>query len=248
MEEQLRFFLKSVENYNSILNGELYDYSKAIWIAHISFIENYLKNFNEIVIYKGFWSGYELYQKPYYRFISDVDFFVSDENYKKLREFFLDLKFNYYFQFSNKIPKFIKNSLEYEMAFSKNLLNFEVHRRLFPPYFIEIDSKKLLKRVVEWKFNLLTFPIEEQFIISVLHFYKSSQKIFYWLWDIFILLTLVDFKKIKEICNYYSIDYEKFIKILEEIKIGKFVRRNLFFKKNFKNYLTFFAFKLFSKL
>ncbi len=242
MEEQLKWFLKSAE-FHSYL-----DLSKAKWIAYSSFIDRYLKNFNDIVVYKGFWSGYELYEKPYYRFIADVDFFVDGYNYEKLKEFFLDLNFKNFSQFSNKIPKTLRYIFEYEMGFKKNLLFFEIHRKIFPSYYIEIDSKKLFKRAVHWKFNLLTFPIEEQFIISVLHYHKSAKKNLYWLWDIAILHSKVDFSRISEVCKFYSIDYKRFIEILDEIKMGSCLMQNRFFKKNASNYLKFFTFKALEKL
>jgi len=236
MEEQLKFFLKSIETQNKLLNGELYELSKSYWITHSLFIKHYLKDFRDIIVYKGFWSGYEIYEKPYYRFISDVDFFVSNENYKKLREFFLDLKFNYYYIFPDKI------------VFYKNFLCFEIHKRILPIYYIQIDSKKLLKRAINWKFNLLTFPIEEHFIISLLHFHKSAKKIIYWLWDIFILYSLVDLNKVKEVCKFYDIDYDRIIEIFNEIKMGNFLRQNIFFKKSLKNYVIYFFVKFIQKI
>ncbi len=242
MEEQLKWFLKSAE-FQSYL-----DFSKAKWIAHSLFVERYLKNFNNIVVYKGFWSGYELYKNPYYRFIADVDLFVDDENYNKLKGFFLDLKFQAEFNFPNRIPNFLKYKLEYVMSFRKNLLHFEIHRKIFPSYYIEVDSKKLLKRAIPWKFNFLTFPIEEQFIISVLHYHKSDKKNLYWLWDIVILHSRVNFLRINEICKYYSIDYKRFIEILDEIKMGSCLMQNRFFKRNAANYLKFFTFKVLEKL
>ncbi|MEO0203266.1 MAG: nucleotidyltransferase family protein [candidate division WOR-3 bacterium] len=248
MNEQLSFFLNSCKTYNQILDGKLLELSKSHWIAHKIFIENYLKDFNNLVVYKGFWSGYEFYEKPYYRFISDVDILTDDENYEKLEKFFLDLGFKSYFQFSRRMPKFLRYKLEYEALFYKKFLNFEIHRKIFPSYYIEIDRRKLFKRTIEWKFNLLTFPIEEHFIISVLHFHKSSRKNLYWLWDIFILYSRIELKSVREVCKYYSIDYERFIRIFEEIKNGAFLKQNRFFKKNFKNYAKFLIFKAFQKV
>lgn len=248
MNEQLKFFINSCKTYNEFLDGKLIEISKAHWIAYRLFIQNYLKDFNELIVYKGFWSGYELYEKPYYRFIADVDIFTHDKNYEKLRKFFLDFGFKSYFQFSEKIPKFLRYKFEYEALFFKNFLNFEIHRKIFPSYYIELDNKKLFKRAIEWKFNLLTFPIEEQFIISVLHFHKSAKKNLYWLWDIVILYSRIELKKVKEICKYYSIDYERFIEIFEEIKNGKFLEQNRFFKWNLKSWLKFVLFKTLQKL
>lgn len=242
MEKQLKWFLKSIETYNNLIQGELIETSKAIWLSHTFLIEKYLKDFQDIIVYKGFWSGYELYKKPYYRLITDVDFLVNESRYIELRNFFLDLGFKYYFQVRENSPLFVKK-FEYVMSFYKNLLHFEIHKKIFPPYYLDIDTKKIFKRAIPWKFSLLTLPIEDQFIFSVLHFHKSSEKVIYWLWDIFILYPRVDLGKLKEVCNYYSIDYERFSKILENIKLGN-IFESKFFKKNIKSYFLYFLLKI----
>ncbi|MCS7245256.1 MAG: nucleotidyltransferase family protein [candidate division WOR-3 bacterium] len=242
MEEQLKWFLKSVKTYNNLIEGELLEISKGFWFSHTHFIDKYLKDFHDIIVYKGFWSGYELYKKPYYRFITDVDFLVNEIRYIELKKLFLDLGFKYYFQVRENSPAFVKR-FEYVMNFYKNILHFEIHKSIFPPYYLDISNKKIFKRAIPWKFNLLTLPIEDQFIFSVLHFHKSSQKVLYWLWDISILYSKVDLKKVKEVCDYYSIDYERFSKILENIKLGN-IFESKFFKKSIKSYVFYFLVKI----
>ncbi len=185
-------------------------------------------SFPKAIIYKGFWSNFFLYRYPGERFISDVDLLLLDEDYERAKNVLLERGFRKI----DLVPRMLE-FLEWEAPMFKGKILIELHRRPFPQYYLDIPSRKFFKRALRWFGNFLRLPYEDNLILNVLHFHKSTRRSPIWLVDTVLLLEKVDRRKLEDTLRYYNIDKQTFESIVASMLKLELTWESPFYKHGF---------------